>query len=56
MLGLVDLIKPDSKWDFFFGRCILARKWLVAKMIAKMTKIRQNENENFQTMANRDDS
>ena len=30
---------------------MLARKWL-----AKMTKTRQNENENFQTMANRDDS
>ena len=35
----------------FFERPILARKWL-----AKMTKTRQNENENFQTMANRDDS
>ena len=29
----------------------LARKWL-----AKMTKTRQNENENFQTMTNRGDS
>ena len=46
-------LKPDSEWDFFFGRSILARKWL-----ANMTKTRQNENENFQTMAmaNRDDS
>ena len=34
-----------------FGRSILARKWL-----AKMTKTRQNENENFQTTTNRDDS
>ena len=49
--GPVSLIKPDSKWDFFFGRSILAWKWL-----AKMTKTRQNENENFQTMTNRDDS
>ena len=37
---------------FFFGRSILARKWLAKKM----TKTRQNENENFQTMTNRDDS
>ena len=32
-------------------RLMQARKWL-----AKMTKTRQNENENFQTMTNRDDS
>ena len=44
--------KPDSEWDVFSGaRSILPRKWL-----AKMTKTRQNENENFQTMTNRDDS
>ena len=43
--------RSDSTWDFFFGRSILAREWL-----AKMTKTRQNENENFQTMTNRDDS
>ena len=33
------------------GSSILPRKWL-----AKMTKTRQNENENVQTMTNRDDS
>ena len=48
-LGLVDLSRTQS--GIFFGRAILARKWL-----AKITKTRQNENEHFQTMTNRDDS
>ena len=51
-LGLVDLSRIPSV--AFFREVhpgILARKWL-----AKMTKTRQNENENFQTMTNRDDS
>ena len=48
-LGLVSLSQIPV--GTFFGRSILARKWL-----AKMTKTRQNENENFQTMTNRDDS
>ena len=45
--------KLDSKgWGFFSsGSSILPRKWP-----AKMTKTRQNENENFQNMAVRDDS
>ena len=49
--GVVSLIKAGFEVGLFFGRSILARKWL-----AKMTKTRQNENENFQTMTNRDDS
>ena len=49
-LGLVYLRRIPSG-AFFFGRSILARKCL-----AKMTKTRQNDNRNFQTMANRDDS
>ena len=48
-LGLVDLSRILS--GTFFGRSILARKWL-----ATMTKTRQNENGNVQTMTNRDDS
>ena len=47
----VSLIQAGFQVGFFFWRSILARKWL-----AKMTPKRQNENENFQTMANRDDS
>ena len=48
--GSVSFIKAGFRVGLFFGRSILARKWL-----AKMTKTRQNENENFQTMTNRDD-
>ena len=47
----VSLILSGLQVELFGGRSILARKWL-----AKMTKTRQNENENFQTMTNRDDS
>ena len=51
-LGLVDLSRiPSGTFFFFFGRSILARKWP-----AEMTKTRQNENENFQSMANRENS
>ena len=48
-LGLVGLSRIPS--GTFFFRCTSSRKWP-----AKMTKTRQNENENFQTMTNRDDS
>ena len=49
--GSVSLIEAGFQVGLFFGRSILARKWL-----AKMAKTRQNENENFQTMTDRDDS
>ena len=50
-LARLSLIQAGFQVGLFFGRSILARKWL-----AKMTKTRQNDNENFQTMTNRGDS